>query len=316
VAIGAAGVVSVLKAPPAPPPLPSPNGYDDLVAAGQAVFLQAPGWVDPAAMPIEDLRKAVEANRSAFDRARVGLSRRCQVPVTYEQTDHGRRMGEISRIRALGRLMVLAEKLAEREDRFDEAARIGLDLVRLGHAMARGGLLVDEMGGLAVESIGLQALQGQSDRIPIDRCRGLIRELEELDRTREPLSAVDARDRDWGYYSAGAGQRVSMRLVAARLEALRQPAVKATEAARKKQVARLRALEVGLAARLYREEHGAPPKDFAALVPRYLDALPADPYDSGVLYSESLLTGETPKGEPVPGDEVRPADPPEPKRPR
>ena len=66
--------------PPAGPPLPNPNGYDDFVQAGRMV---ADNTSDYSTMSEADLRALVKTNSEALKLARTGLTRECQVPLDY-----------------------------------------------------------------------------------------------------------------------------------------------------------------------------------------------------------------------------------------
>src|ERR1017187_1232036 len=69
---------------PLPPlmPLPSPNGYDDLVKAGKMLTDTIPNYDK---MSQEELPKAVSANAAALSLARTGLNNQCRVPVQFSE---------------------------------------------------------------------------------------------------------------------------------------------------------------------------------------------------------------------------------------
>jgi hypothetical protein len=290
----ALGVLSLGLAPPPPTPLPVPNGYDDLVAAGAAVVGAEPAGGKIAQATLEDLRAWVDRNRAPLERARLGLARECRVPVRYDPQFLPGHMEAVGSLRRLSRLFQAIATLAEREGRRAEAVRGGLDQVRLGQQMARGGLMIDEMTGLACERPGREGLSSLLDRLDADECRTALRALDDLDRSRESHEALLARDLDWGFNSVGPGQRVMYWLAASRLKALWQPAANSATSTYKREVSRQRALILQLALRLYRIEQGKNPERFSDLVPRYLSSLPEDPFGQGLLYSSSMLTGELP----------------------
>src|SRR5687768_1585617 len=66
-----------------PPPLPSPNGYDDFLAAADKLVWAAN--FDAANASEDELREFIESNRSALAQLRVGLVRQCGVPLEYSQ---------------------------------------------------------------------------------------------------------------------------------------------------------------------------------------------------------------------------------------
>ena len=68
---------------PGPPPLPSPNGYDDFLKAADSIVGNAN--FDASKASGEELREFVEGNRGARELVRVGLGRECGVPLEYLQ---------------------------------------------------------------------------------------------------------------------------------------------------------------------------------------------------------------------------------------
>src|SRR5436190_1611091 len=67
--------------------------------------------------------------------------------------------------RALARVLVAEGKLAEREGRMPDAARSYLDCLHLGTDVPRGGVLIHGLVGLAVQALGLRAMEGAVDRL-------------------------------------------------------------------------------------------------------------------------------------------------------
>ena len=68
------------------PPMPSPNGYDDFVKAGQTLAGNTSGYDE---MSDEKLRQLVTQNVEALRLVRTGLSRECRVPIVDSQTYMG-----------------------------------------------------------------------------------------------------------------------------------------------------------------------------------------------------------------------------------
>ncbi len=71
-------VFALSQPPPSGPPLPNPNGYDDLVKAGRML---ADNTSDYATVNEVDLRALVVKNAGALKIARTGLGRPCQAPL-------------------------------------------------------------------------------------------------------------------------------------------------------------------------------------------------------------------------------------------
>lgn len=258
------------------PPLPDPNGFDDLVRAGEMIQGKAPADLlkaDEAA-----LRAFVEPNGEALARARVGLGRPCVIPVDYASRDMTRNTEWLMRSRSVSRLLIAEGRLAERESRVGDAAHSFRDDIRLGTSL-RGGLLIDQLVGFACEHGGVEGLNRLVDRLDAKQCRELIAELGPIERDREAVRATIARDQEWSETSAGWRERLAMLVNAKALLKLAQPAYTAAETASRKARLRMRTLLAMLAIRAYRLERGETPTTMAALVPDYLDDLPRDPDD-------------------------------------
>src|SRR6266404_9197275 len=69
---------------PAHPPLTKPNGYDDFVAAGEAVSGQVP---DFRALDYDQLEDLISANAQSLRLLRIGLARQCRAPIEAALTN-------------------------------------------------------------------------------------------------------------------------------------------------------------------------------------------------------------------------------------
>jgi len=78
----AALVFTSSRPPAASSPLPSPNGYDDLIKAGGIIDRS-----DYSLMSQAEIEALVRTNAEALKLARTGLSRECRVPLNYSPTD-------------------------------------------------------------------------------------------------------------------------------------------------------------------------------------------------------------------------------------
>ena len=264
--------------------IPNPNGYDDLVAAGREIagdFVKA----DPKVAGNDELLRAIVAeNANALARARVGLGRASAVPLADDGSlqDH---IDDFNAVRKVGRLLACEAALAEREGRKGEAASGCVDLIRLGRAASSGGLVIDRIAEGAIQNPGVEGLARLAATLPADEARRLAREVERLDRDREPLTRVFDRDLRctlaWGGWQA----RVAYSMNRTAMQAMLGPAKTATDQADRRAQALMRLLATTLALRAYRLDHpDAPdPADLTALVPAFLDAVPADPFGTGPL---------------------------------
>ena len=170
---------------PVPPRLPNPNGYEDLVKAagmldGDFLFL------DYSTMSHEELVTVVAKNGEALSLARKGLDRESRVPLDYSATNSAHLNG-LSHLKRLAHAFVAQGRLAEMEHHPREAAQEYLDAIRLGHAVSRGGVIIDSFVGLAVETLGLASLEKLSSDLDAKQCREVASALEAAEGGREDV---------------------------------------------------------------------------------------------------------------------------------
>lgn len=262
-----------------PPPLPRPNGRDDLVRAAAMVVGEPPNSGQYRDASADALRPFVDENREALAEARRGLGRTCRVPlapILQAQIDASVR--DVGPIRRLARLFDCAGRLARREGRPAEAARAGLDLVRLGREQGRGGLMIHHQTGCAIVTMGVNFLAALGPDLDAADCRQLARALEADDAARETAAEVLAREHQFARAAAPWQMRLFMTVNSRGLNQLLKPAEDSTVLADKRTEAMLRLLIAELALRAYRLDHEEDPAHLVALVPAILAAVPSDPF--------------------------------------
>lgn len=279
--------VLVVPAPDRPETvLPDPNGYQDLVAAGKAFELAGVDNLDMviSQQPLDMLDMAtrqqlqafVASCGHAFDTARVGLARECQVPIWYSWADYEADDLDISALRPVVRALRAEGKLAELEGRPADAAGSYLDMIRLGRVGTRGGLLIAWLTGRACEGMGMAALAELRESLTSGQCNDLIDTLQTLEANREPVEEVCARDQLWG--------RIVLEWKWQLIHIVRtitgsEPDVRPLlEKAADQTQASFRLLICGLALRSYSVENAQPPEKLGDLVPDYLREVPLDPF--------------------------------------
>src|SRR6185295_11276486 len=119
---------------PSFPPVPNPNGYDDLVRAGNLMTQSTNVLYEMAG---DELRAFGATNSEALRLARVGLSRTCSVPTAEITTNFDAHLSDLSAIKQLAQLFCGEGKLAELTGRTNDAARSYLDAIRLGNEVSR-----------------------------------------------------------------------------------------------------------------------------------------------------------------------------------
>jgi hypothetical protein len=261
------------------PPVPDPNGYDTLLAAGRLVKGAPPaqGVADKATD--EELRGFVASNDKALTAANAGFSQESVVPLGRMKSMEAH-LEELGPFRQLGRVLSCRAVLARREERTSDALEASLDLLRLSHAVSNGGLVVGHLTGKAIQSQGIDVLEGPLlPQLSSQDARRVIAELERLGRDREPVSKVADRDLDFSLSRQGLQMRAAYVVNRKTLDSLRAPGIKAVETAERLSQGRTRTLLVKLALHAYALDHPENPKpgDLQTLVPSYLAEVPLTP---------------------------------------
>jgi hypothetical protein len=259
--------------------LPNPNGYDDLVTAGRSIQANVQQLREPQTSELTALRALVAENNQALARARIGLGRKSVVALSRSPSIYAH-LDDFNTLRKLGRLLACEAMLAEREGRTTEATKYYADLIRFSRAISLGGTMIDRMAENPIQVPAINGLTRLAEVLPAEDARRLAAEIEQVDRDREPLNQVFARDLKFSLAGRGVQARVAYTLFPKPMKTMIAPAKVATERADQSSQASLRRLAATLALRAYRLDHPeAPaPTDFVALVPRYLKAVPVDPF--------------------------------------
>lgn len=190
---------------PFPGNLPTPNGYDDLVSAGNAL---RPDTGDTSRKTTEELRTLVAENTEALRLMREGLSKECVVPIQPSVASMQGHLQDMTFMKRLAWLSAGNARLSEVEMNYGKAALIHLDTVRLGHYSARGGLMIDKLVGVAIEAIGIQGLDQIVERLSATEAREILQAIEAIESHSSPASEFIARDREWARASLGITSRI------------------------------------------------------------------------------------------------------------
>jgi len=265
-------IASDFFTPPPLPPLPNPNGYDDLVKAGQ--MLSTNSW-NYDKMNLEQLRELATANSEALELARSGLSNQCRVPVEFTQAYNENHLSNLASVKRLAQAFVAEGRLDEMENRPNDAVKSYLDVIHLGNESSRGGTLIDGLVGIAIESIGTSPLQKLVPQLNAQSCRETADTLETLNSQRQSWNEVMQQEHDWSR-RAFPGLRNELQRLTSR-NSLKK-AFQIIEQKIKKRQTETRQLIIDLAARAYELDKGKPPASVADLVPDYLKAIPQDPF--------------------------------------
>ena len=266
-------------------PLPSPNGYDDLVKAGKVLTNDLPGFQELRDMREDELRTAfattsLAKHGEAIAFAKVGLGRTCRVPLDYSATSAAP-LDRLSAIKRVARAFIAQGRLAEMENRGVDAANSYLDLIRLGQESARGGVVLDEMNGRAVEAVGLVFLEKLTPKLDAKQCREVASALENIDAKRESIEVVLQQERTWACRTYGLIEQID-RLIS--FKSLRQSEQKHAARIKRHQTG-MRLLTIELALRCFQSEQGRVPLRLEELTPKYFQCVPMDPFsDQPLVY--------------------------------
>ncbi len=229
----------------------------------------------------DQLRSLVTTNAAALKLLRTGLNHECRVPIEYSTNYESDALGKLASIKSLVMVLENEGRLAELEHRTYDAAKSYLDAIRFGHEAFRGGLLIQNLVGLACQNIGNAGLQRVVGGMDAQACRATIAALLALETKREKVSEIWAADREFSHRVHGfrmltwiASVIESRSLAPEKILRLKFEA-KTLTTQRQTQLTILK-----LAARAYELEKGARPKTIADLVPAYLPEIPKDP-DTG-----------------------------------
>lgn len=266
------GVVFTASQPAPLPPFPNPNGYDDLVRAGQMIPIIPD---DYRTATEEELRAFVTTNTPALQLARVGLGRGCRVPMDLGKTNFAPMSDGLVYLKYLTILLAAEGRLAEVENRPANAARSYVDAIRLGNEISRGGFMINRLVGIACEAIGSFPLVKLVSKLNCEQARPFIAELEGVD-----IGGVtwdEVRRAENAYVRHELRKTFNpIRWVAEWW--LIRPARQRAEAKHKNIVTRLRLLTTELALRCYQSDQGRVPLRLEELVPKYLKRVPSDPF--------------------------------------
>ena len=110
---------------------------------------------DPDEATPAERQAFVTANAQVLAAARQALERPCRYPLGFTMAWWSKSaMPDVAAVRDLARAMRAEAKVAAAAGKPREAAACEVDIIRLAHALLRGGLYIDELVGDGVEGIG------------------------------------------------------------------------------------------------------------------------------------------------------------------
>ncbi|HVY69740.1 MAG TPA: hypothetical protein VHH73_07400 [Verrucomicrobiae bacterium] len=209
VAVGLAGILGDWGRQPAVT-LPSPNGYDVILAAGsnsQALMV----YIDESSKG--ELSAWVAKNQLVLEQLRRGLSFSCTVPpAVLAPGNLSQHMGYLALSKQCARLLVAEGTLHELAGHPDLAAQGYVDAIRLGCAVIHGGRMSDHLNGEGCAALGTAKLKTLKDKLGPKDCRWVAAELARSVREVPPAAETMRREREVYRQHAGLGKYVWARI--------------------------------------------------------------------------------------------------------
>ena len=269
-----------------PPPL-ADNGYLDLLRAADSVEDK---WTKVDALSGDELRDYLRKQETAFALVRKGLARPCQA-VLYETMNDGLLTAEGQRIEKLSQILAAQGRQDLQDGLLESAVESYLSDIKLGAAIANGGVMMHNGFGFASERLGIEGLQKMVSRLDDGACRRLAERLLEIDDCREPPEASVARE---GFYYSRTYPWRNRDHILSRAFLPNDPPSESHvlfEAAAGEKRARLRLLVCHLALRRFWLSKQDYPEALEELVPQFLAAAPFDPFGDRILTYRKLPEG-------------------------
>jgi hypothetical protein len=272
--------------------LPETNSYPQVLAAVTKLYRLNPGEATMAAIrdggdPAKS-KEIAEVYRELFEL----LQQPAFVSLDWERKatrDEEERvlLKSLQMFRSVARTLEQESSAAQAAQRFDEAADFGLANLRMGSAQQKGGVIVWTLLGIGIEGLGVSQVSRVRKDLSTAETRRLVTALEAIERDREPPAVTFSREAAW------AARQQTWRHTFAREAPVVLAAMKSLEygvsyseeggvLAVSQTIERrdvwLRLLKTDLAIRWFRSEAGRLPESLHQLVPRYVSAVPLDPY--------------------------------------
>jgi hypothetical protein len=252
------------------PPVPQPNGYETMLAVANDVRVPQGDLAD---LGSEAIRQLAESNRPGVTRLHEALRSDTGVPLRVESGWVEKHAEDVKKLKRLAMVLGTQSKAEILNRNTNDSAKCFLDVILLGQALARGGILSDGINAIAIETVGTATLRAQVSYLDAAFCRGAAQELERSEARREQPERILQTEKNWTAASFGLVGRVGDLL-------LRRPGARrhADFTGRYQEtMKRTRRLMLLLAARAAELETGKRVTNPSDLVPSVLRSLPLDP---------------------------------------
>lgn len=258
--------------PGAFPPLPTPNGYDDFIAAGNLLSGQN---TDPNEMNLEQLRGFIGTNAESLWLLQLGLTRTCSVHTAEFLTNNLSLITDVMATKRLAQFGLARGRLAELESRTNDAVVAYLTGIRYGNEISRGGFVIHRLVGIACEGLARSRLVTLATNMNVTDAKVIIGALEKLEVETIHLGEIHDNEYMFVRYSV---QPLYNPITLARAWWTIRSTLKKTKVRHLKEIAERRLLMLELAIRCYRASHGNSPEQLDDLKPEFFARVPVDPF--------------------------------------
>lgn len=183
------------------PVMPSPNARDFYLSATKKMSRQAGGMMGTKTNNFTPAQRAavVAQDAPALAEVRKGFAYPFQNPPARTFSTL---FPEYAEYRELARTFALtAQSKAEQGD-YAAAAEASLDCMRFGVDVPRGGVLIADLVGIAIEAIGRAQLWRVAEKLKPAEARAAIARLEDIEARRIPASEVITEEKWWSLASS------------------------------------------------------------------------------------------------------------------
>lgn len=178
---------------PLPPPPPVPNGFNDYVMASRMLranggtnAMYQPGFTDTI-VSLAAEQQVVAKNQKVLALLRQALGKECLVPPSRSVTELYPYLADV---KGLARLLVGVADVKAAKGDYAGAFDAGLDSVRMGQDMVRGGVIIHGLVAIAIQSIAQNSMLEYIDKLSATDCDRLAARLESLLKARVPYGQI------------------------------------------------------------------------------------------------------------------------------
>jgi len=256
-----------------------PNNYDEILAATRLT--------PTAANAIDDTPSGAR-----YDRLLAVLEKPGYVPFNLDRDSNheyiNSKFAEPQRIRSLAMNLGAEAENAAASENYDESARYALASVQIGNSTSRGGLYIHFLVGTAIQGIGMSGISDVREDVSDGQAAWLIRQLEHIEQSREPVEAMIAREVALSDRMYGWAHRLQLTSYWLLGREDPEPVASIVPGVEKRCAAIRRLLIADLAIRRFQSKYGRAPLDLEELTPEFMTSVPLDPFSGRPLvYAQS-----------------------------